>query len=192
MGVIVDGLKPTCKLHWSCNSLSSESVDLTEDTVPGDTTCTAYPECNSEIVAYACESNGQQTPKGVWNYKGDGTDPNFLEDIGDGSGEKKLADPICNADDLTLTDYENQVAKGMEILCVEADVASDGTVGTVAAQNSCLLICDGYPILNFYTVKQSWKYKLMEGAETDLTLSSADDVIYCHKAEGSGAEDQDV
>jgi len=178
------GTIPDFKLHWSCFSVSKEgNVDLREKTVPGDTICKAYPECNGELVVYSCKSDEAPTPKGVWTYEGDQSDdPGFVED--NGSGRMKLSDPICNANDLTLDNYVDQRDnKGMEILCVvEGSLTEDNTAGTIKAQNSCLLICDGYPILNFYTNEQSWKYTLMEGSEETLDEENADAVIYCHQS----------
>lgn len=80
-----------------------------------------------------------------------GTPP--TEDPIDGDG--KLTDVKCNAPDLDLDKaiYEQD---GLEIQCVE--VGGNGGVievtdskATVKAQGNCLLLCDWYPILNFYT-----------------------------------------
>jgi len=173
------GIMPDFKLHWSCISIEGGSVDIKDTSIPGDTTCTAHPECGGELITYECKSNGDQiAPKGVWAYIGSGTDPNFQEDV-DGT-QNKLTDPSCNAENLQLTDYKQQVQKGMQILCV-IENSIDENAGTISAQNSCLLICDNYPILNFWTDAKQWKYQLMDSSTEEDLPAEADDVIFCHK-----------
>ena len=67
-----------------------------------------------------------------------------------------MKDIICNAPDLVLNKamYEQT---GLEIQCVEVG-GNEGVIDetpeegpTVKAQGNCLHVCDGYPVINFYT-----------------------------------------
>ena len=83
-------------------------------------------------------------------------------------------------------DYKQE---GLEITCVEGgagqvDDTTDPNTPTVPAQNNCLLRCDYYPVLQFYTRGgDGWFYKYMEeDEEQELDSTDADmikDVIRC-------------
>lgn len=175
------GVIPDFYLHWNCFDTNG-GVDFNLESAtpaPGNTECTAKPSCNKngneEIYKYKCEEESVGSGTGKWKWHGSGTDPGFIDDVNGG----KLKDATCNADALTLKDYNDQVLKGMEILCVGEAVAS----GSVPAQNSCILICDGYPILNFYTKMAKWVYTMMDepSVEDDINTDDPDSIIYCHK-----------
>ena len=77
------------------------------------------------------------------------------EDPGAIDSDGKLTDVVCNAPDLVLNKamYEQT---GLEIQCVEVG-GNEGVIDetpegpTVMSQGNCLLLCDWYLILNFYT-----------------------------------------
>ena len=118
------------------------------------------------------------TPEtGKWQFT-DGTDGPFLT-------EKKLVDPNCNAKDLTIDGYESQ-SDMMDIQCIPEGQGNGMENGIIKAQNSCLMLCDDFPVLHFYTVKNEWKYIDMldsDAVEANLpdTADTATNIIYCFK-----------
>lgn len=187
------GIMPNFNLHWNCY-LGDVDIDIgvgAPNKAPGNTICTAKPDCIKggvkQIFQYKCEedtSNPTIHTDGKWQWTGDAgagdEDPLLVNDEQGGV----LKEATCNADNLIIDDFNNQVEKGMEILCVEApiDTTNPGSE-SVIAQNSCLLICDGYPVLNFYTKMSKWVYTMMDDeSETPIdNPSSTGDIIFCHK-----------
>ena len=95
-------------------------------------------------------------------------------------GDGKLTDVTCNADTLTVENFKQQEGFGMEILCVGTPITDNGDV---PAQNSCILICDGYPILNFYTDMAEWFYTMMDSPDEETKIddvTSTGSIIFCH------------
>merc|ERR1712110_715838 len=86
--------------------------------------------------------------EGEWQWENDGTSDPQLVETEEGPNKGKLKEATCNAEPLAVSNYVDQVTRGMEILCVGDPI---DTESKIPAQNSCILICDGYPILNFYT-----------------------------------------
>ena len=104
--------------------------------------------CNGKDYEYTCDGVEEGSDQGVWKVIG--------EDPGAVDADGKLTDVICNAPDLVLNKamYEQT---GLEIQCVEVG-GNEGVIDeapeegpTVMSQGNCLLLCDWYPILNFYT-----------------------------------------
>ena len=141
--------------------------------------------CNSvsEAIVYTCEDGGDN---GAWVWAGtpgnEPKDPEGNSYVDENSGI--LNDIICNSDPLVLNQasYEQE---GLEILCVETGAgqvdASDAAAPTVPAQNNCLLRCDWYPVLQFYTKGgDGWFYKYMdENEESQLDSGNVETVIRC-------------
>ena len=105
--------------------------------------------CNGKDYEYKCNKGSDDTT-GVWEAVGE--DPEAIDE-----NTNALKDVTCNAKDLVLDKaiYEQD---GLEIQCVEVggnggviDVTTDPDHPTIIAQGNCLLLCDWYPILNFYT-----------------------------------------
>jgi len=180
---------PNFNLHWNCRDVNNNNAefDITQNhtSAPGNTVCTAKPDCKDLHYTYKCVSANETDPtetEGKWQWdRMDGMDdPKLVEEEGDNIG--KLKEATCNADPLTVNDYSNQITSGMEILCVDEPI--NATSGVVPAQNSCILICDGYPILNFYTKMASWVYTYMDSPNVPNTIDDVNqtgDIIYCHK-----------
>ena len=139
-------------------------------------------------IKYTCQNAGSvETPVGAWTWAGDGNEPtngpNGDPIVDENSGI--LSDILCNSDDLVL-DKDSYGQSGLEIDCVEAGAGqvdvTDPDTPTVPAQNNCLLVCDWYPVLQFYTKGgDGWFYKYMEEyEETALdTPEVIKDVIRC-------------
>ena len=111
---------------------------------------TPHYRCGGKDYEYTCDGGDEGSDQGVWKIVGD-EDPEAVDEA-----TNALKDVICNAPDLVLNKamYDQT---GLEIQCVEVggnegvidEEAADGP--TVKAQGNCLLLCDWYPILNFYT-----------------------------------------
>ena len=132
---------------------------------------------------YQCVSaeDPEDNTKGKWQWVNDGsTDPELVVTDNDPDNIGKLKEANCNAAPIQLSNYEEQINHGMEILCVGEPIDDDNKV---PAQNSCILICDGYPILNFYTKMAKWIYTMMDepNNEIDIDISDPTGVIFCHK-----------
>ena len=109
-----------------------------------------HSRCNGKDYEYTCDGGEENSDVGVWKPIGD--DAQAIDE-----NTNALKDVICNAPNLALDKaiYEQD---GLEIQCVEIggnegviDVTTDPDHPTVIAQGNCLLLCDWYPILNFYT-----------------------------------------
>ena len=109
-----------------------------------------HSRCNGKDYEYTCDGGEENSDVGVWKPIGD--DAQAIDET-----TNALKDVICNAPNLVLDKaiYEQD---GLEIQCVEIggnegviDVTTDPEHPTVIAQGNCLLLCDWYPILNFYT-----------------------------------------
>lgn len=175
---------PMNYLRWDCKDLDWNSVDIYNSTVeaPGGTRCTARPDCHEKKYVYTCKddpsSNDEST--GIWTWDVDGeNDPECL------NSDKTLNEAICNAEDIVLKNYVDQAAQGLEIQCVEGGAGQvDQETGTITSQNNCLLLCDWYPVLTFYTVGQEWRYRMVDDEEEDheehdLQTDTPDQIIYC-------------
>ena len=140
--------------------------------------------CNGETIEYICKSDGNDPEAGVWTESaGDDTHCEGATCVDENT--MALIDVICNSPDLELDkDMYNQ--EGLEITCVEggAGQVTNPDAPTVPAQNNCLLRCDYYPVLQFYTKGgDGWFYKYMEEDE-EQALDSTDadmikDIIRC-------------
>lgn len=181
------GVIPDYKLFWDCRDLNGMvDFDLEQDSLqaPGNTECTTRPGCSKngveEVYKYKCmDDNANPDPsKGKWEWQdtSSGSDPD--PDLVDANNGGKLKVAKCNADSLTVENYGQQMKHGMEILCVDEQISPGGEV---PAQNSCILICDGYNILNFYTKMAKWVYRMFDepAGETDVPDSNGS-VIFCH------------
>ena len=81
-------------------------------------------------------------------------------------------------------DKESYSQPGLDIQCVSVGAGqvdnSNEDSPTVPAQNSCLLSCDYYPVLTFYTKGDAWVYKYMDEAdENPLEADDVKDTIVC-------------
>jgi len=178
------GVIPHFNLHWKCEDVNGiKPHDITQEfpAAPGNTICTAKPSCMKDGIdqnyVFKCVKDGDGA-SGKWEWQDNGNDaPDPTLTLVD-QGTKKLKEATCDAAPLTIQGYDNQVDQGMEILCVGEQIA----VGIVPAQNSCILVCDGYPILNFYTKKAEWFYTMMDSPEIEtIESSNSGDIIFCHK-----------
>jgi len=187
------GIMPDFKLHWTCYTPSGDEHDIYGTAkAPANTKCTAKPECikdgKNQNYKYTCVPDQTQPvdpKKGKWEWEApvpadqEVHDPDLVE-------EGKLKEPTCNAKDLVVADYANQITLGMEILCVEKNDAGStpSSDGKIEAQNSCLLFCDGYPILNFYTKKTDWVFTYIDDS-AENTIDDPEDTestIFCHNS----------
>ena len=55
----------------------------------------------------------------------------------------------------------------------------DGASQTIVSQNNCLMLCDWYPVLTFYTSGQDWRYRLVDEDQEMPVPEDADQAIYC-------------
>jgi len=184
------GTIPNFNLHWNCKDVNNNMADhdITSETpaAPGNTVCTAKPDCSKndqkQHYVYKCvQKSGGAPTEGEWQWENDGTSDPQLVETEEGPNKGKLKEATCNAEPLAVSNYVDQVTRGMEILCVGDPI---DTESKIPAQNSCILICDGYPILNFYTKMAEWKYTMMDDPSTENTFpdpADPTDVIYCHK-----------
>ena len=117
-----------------------------------------FYSCGGNDYEYSCDEGEPDSTEGVWKFVGDqDQDPNAIDE-----STKALKDVVCNAPDLVLHGPTYAQA-GLEIQCVEVggnggviDV-TDPDKPTVKAQGNCLLLCDWYPVLNFYTRSNCFK-----------------------------------
>jgi len=181
------GVIPHFNLHWNCQDVNGNKPhDITQDSpaAPGNTVCTAKPSCikdaKDQNYVFKCVKDvkdGASVASGKWEWQDNGngaTDP--TQTLVD-QETKKLKEATCDANPLTILDYNNQVDHGMEILCVGEQIAA----GIVPAENSCILVCDGYPILNFYTKKAEWFYTMMDSPDVPLPITNSGEIIFCYK-----------
>jgi len=182
-------------LSWICyhfDGTNDEEIDIYNSaTAPGGTTCTLTPSCkkyevNEKSLMYKCAEDSENPGSGKWTSS-DG-DTTHDEDVIDKDNGNKLKDPTCNADPLPLKEGWKQ--PGMEVNCVDgfAQWDSDANPNTIPSENHCLMFCDYYHVLTFYSKGESgWYYKYTyDGAdETEQELQIAggddyvDDVIKC-------------
>ena len=84
----------------------------------------------------------------------------------------------CHADDLQKVPLEED---GRDITCKNGGLKGDGTI---PSENVCLMICDGYAALSFYTdwkegaEGRGWFYAL-SGTQSEPTPMSDGTVINC-------------
>jgi len=172
---------PDNYLRWSCIDMHNEIIDIYGDgtatnKAPAGTRCTTRPGCDDIDYVYKCNVN-----TGVWEPENGIPDPDPIDSV-----EKYLNDVTCNADDLILN-KEKYNQPGLEIQCVEIGAGqvddTDPEKPTVKSQNNCLLLCDWYPVVNFYTKGNEWYYVDMEddNSEEKLITNPAEtaNIIYC-------------
>ena len=85
-------------------------------------------------------------------WVGDADYDEFVLDVDDA-----LTEPPCNADNLSLNP-ESYNQEGLLIQCTGEGVQIEGSekIPVVPAPNTCLLQCDFYPVLTFYS---DWKHE---------------------------------
>jgi len=166
-------------LTWICFGSDDSNVDIYDENVeaPAGTHCFSAPECSKyQNLEYACvvDDTDPSGNTGKWGGVVDDSNDEFALEDG------KLKEPTCNADDLPLEAGWQQ--PGMEIYC------NDGMAGpvadnTVKAENHCLLLCDYYNVLSFYSRGQDgWFYKYAVGSdlsEKTLDENNVNEIIKC-------------
>merc|ERR1712241_590491 len=180
-------------LSWMCNHFDGSddvSIDIYDTApAPGGTTCTLIPSCKkyeaNGSLKYKCAEDSENPGSGKWTSS-DG-DTTHDEDVIDNDNGGKLKDPTCNADPLPLKEGWKQT--GMEVNCVDgfAQWDSNANPNTIPSENHCLMFCDYYHVLTFYSKGESgWYYKYTyDGAdETEQELKTdgedvVDNVIKC-------------
>ena len=70
--------------------------------------------CHGQTYIFTCRE-GETASEGRWTWEGSGEAP--LPSLVDQSG--LLMEAACNAHNLTLANYNDQVSQGMEIQCTE-------------------------------------------------------------------------
>jgi len=178
---------PDNYLRWNCIDMHSENVDIYGDGeaipagAPAGTRCTTRPGCDGIDYVYKCD-----LADGIWKPENPSEVPS--QDPID-TVKKYLNDVKCNAPDLILN-KEAYEQPGLEIQCVEIGAGqvdtTDKAKPTVKSQNNCLLLCDWYPVVNFYTKGTKWMYVDMEddNLEENEINDPADQtetatIIYC-------------
>merc|ERR1712241_667182 len=177
-------------LYWRCYHVDDnidEEIDIyNEATAPEGTACTLTPSCKKYQNAaggdlqYVCKD---VSGTGQWTSSDDTTthDADVIDDT-----DKMLKEPTCNADPLTLKAEWKQ--DGMEINCVDGFAKWDGVSTDIPSENHCLMFCDYYHVLSFYSKGESgWYYQYTydgaDDSEQELqTAGGADnveDVIKC-------------
>ena len=71
--------------------------------------------CHGTKYTFTCQEGTSSETEGQWTWSGPDEAP--LPSLVDESGH--LVEAACNAQNLTLTNYDAQVSEGMEIQCVE-------------------------------------------------------------------------
>ena len=71
--------------------------------------------CHGTKYTFTCQEGASPATEGQWTWAGPDEAP--LPSLVDDSG--LLVEAACNAQNLTLTNYDAQVSEGMEIQCVE-------------------------------------------------------------------------
>jgi len=174
---------PDNYLRWSCIDMHNENVDiyssdgtLNAEGAPAGTRCTTRPGCDGKDYVYVCN-----VLTGAWEPENDVPDPDPVD-----KDNKYLNDVKCNAPNLIL-DKAKYGQSGLEIQCVEIGAGqvdiTNSEEPTVKSQNNCLLLCDWYPVVNFYTKGNKWFYVDMEddnSVETEITdPTQTANIIYC-------------
>jgi len=175
-------------LHWLCGDI--DAYDGVTTSVPTGTICTAHHSCSDYVddennptdytLVYECKITGDG--EGTWvSFRND--DDKYLDDVTvevDEGGEnrttatvRKLKEPACATAPLNIS-ADNYNQPGLLISCTDDPITvdeDDDTIFQATAPNTCLLLCDYYPILSFYpgwtpgddTGLRTWLYSMEDG-----------------------------
>jgi len=173
-------------LHWLCGDVDAYDGRAS---VPTGTICTAHHSCseypdndatptNWKLV-YECKISDDGL-SGTWvsfrNADGDKYIDDVTEEVdvdGQGTMVKKLKEPACATAPLNIA-ADNYNQPGLLISCTDDPITvdeDDDTIFQATAPNTCLLLCDYYPILSFYpgwtpgddTGLRTWLYSMEDG-----------------------------
>jgi len=174
-------------LHWLCGEV--DAYDGVTTSVPTGTICTAHHSCseypdndatptNWKLV-YECKISDDGL-SGTWVSFRTADGDKYIDDVteevdvdGQGTMVKKLKEPACATAPLNIA-ADNYNQAGLLISCTDEEITVDGNDPTIfhaTAPNTCLLLCDFYPILSFSpgwtpgddTGLRTWLYTMEDG-----------------------------
>jgi len=173
-------------LHWLCGDVDAYDGRAS---VPTGTICTAHHSCseypdndatptNWKLV-YECKISDDGL-SGTWVSFRTADGDKYIDDVteevdvdGQGTMVKKLKEPACATAPLNIA-ADNYNQAGLLISCTDEEITVDGNDPTIfhaTAPNTCLLLCDFYPILSFSpgwtpgddTGLRTWLYTMEDG-----------------------------